>query len=35
MKAGSSNIPEDLKESINEVLKDQETITAPEAEPDN
>ncbi|MFM8442621.1 MAG: HEAT repeat domain-containing protein [Methylococcus sp.] len=35
MKANSSNLPEDLKESINEVLKDQETITAPEAEPDN
>jgi hypothetical protein len=35
MKATSTGLPEDLKESINEVLKDQETITAPEAEPDN
>jgi hypothetical protein len=35
LKAASRSIPEDLKESINEVLKDQENVAAPEAEPDN
>jgi len=35
LKAASRSVPEDLKESINEVLKDQETVAVPEAEPDN
>ena len=35
LKAASRSMPEDLKESINEVLKDQESVAAPEAEPDN
>ena len=35
LKAASRSVPEDLKESINEVLKDQENVAVPEAEPDN
>ena len=35
LKAASRTIPDDLKESINEVLKDQQSPVAPEAEPDN
>ncbi len=35
LKAASRSIPEDLKESINEVLKDQTATGAPEVEPDN
>lgn len=39
LKAGSRSVPDELKESINEVLRDQESMAAPEAapeaEPDN
>lgn len=35
LKAASRTIPDDLKESINEVLKDQQSPVAPEAEPGN
>ena len=35
LKAASRTIPDDLRESINEVLKDQQSPVAPEAEPDN
>ena len=39
LKAGSRRVPDELKESINEVLRDQESMAAPEAapevEPDN
>jgi hypothetical protein len=39
LKAGSRSVPDELKESINEVLRDQESMAVPEAvpeaEPDN
>jgi|GEM_PF-736283 len=35
LKAASRTIPDDLRESINEVLKDQQSPIAQEAEPDN